>query len=333
MAAQLRCRSASARIRLTQPIKGLVAAALSLGLTVFTGCTQFRPEPVPGAEIGFIDVGSGLRLRRMIVSSPEPKGVVLFLHGFPETLYVWKDIASRLGPDFEVHAFDWPGYGLSSRPPVARFAYAPKDYANVLKEYIARSRIDTSKLVIYATDIGALPALLLALDDAHVAKAIVVGDFAPFDRPQHMFPSLQSLKSKPSSEATHAYMNRTREEILENAYRRGLSKDEQFEIPQDVKDDMATGWSQDDLTAADAFYHYYSHFTRDQDYLESNLNRLRTPIRVVWGEKDIYIRADMGVEFARRINAPLRVLPGIGHYPHLQSPGHAVEEVRALFDR
>ena len=238
-----------------------------------------------------------------------------------------------LGRDYEVHSFDWPGYGLSSRPPVDRFSYPPKDYANVLKEYINKSGIDPSKLVIYATDIGALPALMLALDDPNVARTIIVGDSAPFDRPQYMYPSLQSLKSKPSSETTRAYMNKTRDEILENAFRRGLSKDEQFEVSREFKDDMSRGWNQDDLTSADAFYHYYSHFTRDQDHLESNLHRLRTPIKVVWGEKDPYIRTDMGVEFANRTKTELSVLPGLGHYPHLQSPRQTVDEVRALFDR
>ena len=78
-----------------------------------------------------------------------------------------------------MHAFDWPGYGLSSRPPADRFSYAPKDYAQVLKEYIAKSGIATSKLVIYATDIGALPALIAALDEPNIAKKMIVGDFAP----------------------------------------------------------------------------------------------------------------------------------------------------------
>lgn len=333
MTAHVQRWMAIARSGLWRPIGGLVAAALSLGLLALAGCMPLTREPAPTPEIEFIDIGNDMQLRRMVVRGAHPKGVVLFLHGFPETLYAWKDISTRLGRDFEVHAFDWPGYGLSSRPPAARFAYAPRDYAGVLKDYIARSGIDTSRLVIYATDIGALPALLLALEEPRIAKAIVVGDFAPFDRPQYMYPSLQGLKAKPASEAIHAHMNRTRDEILENAYRRGLAKDEQFEISAELRDDMARGWQQGGLTAADAFYHYYSHFTRDQNHLESRLGALRTPVKVVWGEKDIYIKTGMGVEFARRIDAPLHVLPGIGHYPHLQSPGRTVEEIRALFDR
>ena len=206
--------------------------------SILAGCAQYPREHNSKAEIGFIEINSDITLRRMLVTNSRPKGIVLFLHGFPETLYAWKDISLILARDYEVHAFDWPGYGLSSRPPVDRFSYAPKDYAHVLKEYIRQSGIDTSRLIIYATDIGALPSLLLALEEPKLAKKLIVGDFAPFDRPQYMYESLQSLKSRPSSDKTRAYMNKNRDEILENAFRRGLTKDEQFDVSQEFKDDM-----------------------------------------------------------------------------------------------
>jgi pimeloyl-ACP methyl ester carboxylesterase len=106
---------------------------------------------------------------------------------------------------------------------------------------------------------------------------------------------------------------------------------EQFQVSQEFKDDMFRGWSQNNITSADAFYHYYSHFTRDQDYLESNLNKLKTPVKVIWGEKDFYIKKEMGVEFAKKTNIELIILSGLGHYPHLQSPKQTIEEIRASF--
>ena len=54
-------------------------------------------------------------------------------------------------------------------------------------------------------------------------------------------------------------------------------------------------------------------------------------VKVVWGEKDLYIKKEMGVEFAERVHAELTLLPGIGHYPHLQTPKHVIDEVRASF--
>lgn len=313
------------------PARQLLAIAVALHLLLLAGCAHDFRSPDPTAEIGFVALGPDLKLRRMIVRNPQAKGTVLLLHGFPETLYAWKDVALTLGREYEVHAFDWPGYGLSTRPAVDSFSYSPMDYARVLKGYIAQSGIGTSTLIIYATDIGALPSLLLALDEPAIARKIIVGDFAPFDRPQYMQENLQALKSKPSSDLVHAAMNRNRDEILENAFRRGLSKGEQFELSREFKDDIANGWSQDGMTVADAFYHYYSHFTKDQEYFESQLQRLKTPVKVVWGEQDFYIKKEMGIEFARKVDAPLDVLPGIGHYPHLQIPRRTIEEIHSAF--
>jgi pimeloyl-ACP methyl ester carboxylesterase len=283
------------------------------------------------ADIGFFEIDKEITLRRMVVHNPRPKGTVLFLHGFPETLYAWKDISLVLADDYEVHAFDWPGYGLSSRPTVDKFSYAPKDYAHVLHEYIRKAGIDTSKLTIYATDIGALPALLLALERPYIARTIIVGDFAPFNRPLYMYESLQNLKSGSSMGQARAQLNANRDEVLENAFRRGLPKEAQFEVSREFKDDMSHGWNQGAMTTADAFAHYYSHFTRDQDHFESQLARLKTPVKVVWGEQDLYIKKEMGVEFTERIHAELTLLPGVGHYPHLQNPKQAIDEVRASF--
>ena len=314
-----------------------VSAAAVTAAAITVVCSSIAPGHAQApstheqnAVIDFLQVDNDIALRRMVVHNPRPKGTLLFLHGFPETLYAWKDVSLALSADYEVHAFDWPGYGLSSRPAVDRFSYAPKDYARVLNDYIGKAGIDTSNLTIYATDIGALPALLLALEKPGVAKTIIVGDFAPFNRPYYMYESLRALKGGPSMDQARAHLNKNRDDILENAFRRGLPKEAQFEVSQEFKDDMARGWNHGAITTADAFSHYYSHFTRDQEHFESQLARLNTPVKVVWGEKDLYIKKQMGVEFAERVKAELTLLPGIGHYPHLQNPQQAIDEIRAV---
>ncbi|RQR30283.1 alpha/beta hydrolase [Burkholderia sp. Bp9143] len=284
----------------------------------------------PKVAVGELQVNADITLRHMVYRPAHPKGTVLFLHGFPETMYAWKPIAEALSSDYEVHAFDWPGYGQSSRPRADRFSYAPKDYARVLEDYIHASGLDRSNLVIYATDIGALPALLAALEQPDIARQIIVGDFAPFNRPQYMYESLQALKSQPSSNLVHAAMNNNRDEILANTFFRGMSDRARYALPKEFTDDIAKGWD-GELTAADAFFHYYSCFTRDQDYFEANMATLKVPVKVVWGEQDIYIKKEMGIEYANRNGVALSILPGLGHFPHLQAPDQTANEVRAAF--
>lgn len=280
-------------------------------------------------ETSFIKIDDAITLRRMVVKPRKPKGTVLLLHGFPETLYAWQQVSAGLAGDHEVHAFDWPGFGQSSRPAADRFGYAPRDYARVLKSYVEKAGIDRSRLTIYATDIGALPALLAALDEPGIANEIIVGDFAPFDRPAYMHERLQRLKTKPASDAARAELNAGRDEVLANAFTRGLPETKKFALPQVFKDDIARGWGNGGLSSADAFYHYYSHFTRDQDHFEAQLGRLKTPVRIVWGADDVYINKAMGAELADRLGTALTLLPGIGHYAHLQAPEQVIAEIQA----
>ncbi|NVD40005.1 alpha/beta hydrolase [Ensifer sp. HO-A22] len=312
------------------PLKNFIATA-SMAMASAASAHAGASISVTGPKIDFIKIDETITLRRMVTSPASPKGIVLFLHGFPETLIVWKEIAEALSKDYEVHAFDWPGYGQSSRPSAPEFSYSPKDYARLLKAYIAKTRVDRSNLVIYASDIGGLPALLLAIEEPTVARKIIVGDFAPFNRPQYMYENLQNLKAEPTATPTLAYMNKTSDEILQNVHRRGLARETQYELSPEVETEMRASWTRAGMTSADAFALYYSHFNRDQDYLEANLDKLRTPIKVIWGDRDIYIHHDMGKEFAERTNAQFDVLSGIGHFPHLQDPAITIREVRAAF--
>ena len=212
-----------------------VLAAIAVLSSLIAPGSAASTERERKADISYFEIDQNITLRRMVVHNPTPKGIVLFLHGFPETLYAWKEIALTLSDEYAVHAFDWPGYGLSSRPAVDRFSYAPIDYARVLGDYVRKAGIDTSKLTIYATDIGALPALLLAQEKPDIVNTLIVGDFAPFNRPHYMYESLQSLKAGQSMDQARAQLNKNRDEILENAFRRGLPKEAQFEVSLGVQ--------------------------------------------------------------------------------------------------
>lgn len=307
-------------------IVDLTAAALALTVLPAEWEAGSTVAGEPTAE-GRVQVAPGLTLRRFVSGAGPSKPKVLLLHGFPETAPAWKAVSENLAPTHEVHAFDWPGYGKSSRPAADRFDYSPRGYAEVLRSYIRETGIGGPQLTIYATDIGALPALLAAIEDPNIASRIIVGDFAPFDRPHLMAERLQRLKSPETAELARAEYNAAKEEVLLNAFRRGLEAHEQFALDSDFARDMREGWGGTDLTSADAFALYYGRFTRDQNLLEASLARLETPIEVVWGTRDIYIDPAMGEEFARRAGVPFRLLEGIGHYPHLQNPDLVAREI------
>ena len=70
-------------------LASLAATALALGTSIEPAFAHYTVQS-PAPEIGYVDIGSDITLRRMIVHSVHPKGVVLLLQGFPETLYAGK---------------------------------------------------------------------------------------------------------------------------------------------------------------------------------------------------------------------------------------------------
>ena len=64
------------------------------------------------AEHRFADV-NGVRLHHAIAGKGKP---LIFLHGFPEFWYAWKNQLAELGGDYQVVAPDMRGYNLSSKP-------------------------------------------------------------------------------------------------------------------------------------------------------------------------------------------------------------------------
>ncbi|MFJ4290928.1 hypothetical protein ACIP1U_14235 [Cupriavidus sp. NPDC089707] len=88
-------------------LQRLLAFALILGAPMASAIAHAAPSARMQArqpDIGWIEIDENISLRRMVVHHPGAKGTVLFLHGFPETLYAWKDIALSLGDDFKVGA-------------------------------------------------------------------------------------------------------------------------------------------------------------------------------------------------------------------------------------
>ena len=99
-------------------------------------------------------VRDGRRLRVARLGSGPP---LILLHGYPDNLQIWSELARRLADKFEVIAFDWPGLGQSQTWPGGA---TPFHMAERLLELLDAWGIRQAALV--AMDMGAQPALVFA---------------------------------------------------------------------------------------------------------------------------------------------------------------------------
>lgn len=74
------------------------------------------PSGGAGPEIHHVEVDAGDVALHCAVAGDPARGLVVFLHGFPEIGYAWRRLLADLGADHLVAAPDQRGYGLSDKP-------------------------------------------------------------------------------------------------------------------------------------------------------------------------------------------------------------------------
>jgi haloacetate dehalogenase len=104
---------------------------------------------------------------------------VLFLHGFPETHLMWRDVAPRLVRHFTVICADLRGYGRSGCPPSA------PDHALYAKRALARDMVEVMERLgfrefgVVGHDRGGRVAYRMALDHPARVNRVAVLDIVP----------------------------------------------------------------------------------------------------------------------------------------------------------
>jgi pimeloyl-ACP methyl ester carboxylesterase len=94
---------------------------------------------------------------------------LVMLHGYPDNLQIWCELAPRLAKYFEVIAFDWPGLGSSEGWPGGA---TPAHMADRLAVLLDSWRIGRATLV--GMDMGGQPALVFAARHPDRVDSLVV---------------------------------------------------------------------------------------------------------------------------------------------------------------
>ncbi|MDA1053762.1 MAG: alpha/beta hydrolase [Planctomycetota bacterium] len=119
-------------------------------------------------------LGNGKLLRVARLGHGPP---LLMLHGYPENLQIWSQLAPLLASRFQVIAFDWPGMGYSEAWPGGA---TPQIKADRLMTMLDEWKID--KASILGMDMGGQPALAFAarhrdrVERLIVMNSLVFGD-------------------------------------------------------------------------------------------------------------------------------------------------------------
>src|ERR671931_1521696 len=106
---------------------------------------------------------------------------VLLLHGFPETLVMWRDVVPVLAERFSVVSADLRGYGRSGCPP-STADHAPYSKRALARDMVAvMAQIGFERFSIAGHDRGGRVAYRAALDHPERVERLAVLDVVPID--------------------------------------------------------------------------------------------------------------------------------------------------------
>jgi pimeloyl-ACP methyl ester carboxylesterase len=98
--------------------------------------------------------------------------VILLLHGFPASSFMYRDLIPRLAGRFRVVAPDYPGFGYSSAPATNEFDYTFDHLSEVMDRFTGK--LGLSRYAICMQDFGGPVGFRLATRHPEKVSALVV---------------------------------------------------------------------------------------------------------------------------------------------------------------
>jgi pimeloyl-ACP methyl ester carboxylesterase len=236
---------------------------------------------------------NGIRLHYVTAGSGK---LLLFLHGFPEFWYAWKNQLEEFGRDYQAVAPDLRGYNLSSKPKEVEQYQIPLLVEDVLA--LAR-QLGHQRFFLAGHDWGGVLAWAVALSHPEAVEKLIIVN-AP-----HPAVFARELRDNPAQQKASQYMLLFRtpmaefalsagkcaalvETVLAEGLRKGYFTEEDRHA-------YLEAWSQPGaLTGGLNYYRAAKAGPGGGDRMEELTAALpslvvQAPTLVIWGEKDPYL--------------------------------------------
>jgi pimeloyl-ACP methyl ester carboxylesterase len=97
--------------------------------------------------------------------------VVLLLHGFPTSSFMFRELVPRLADSYRVIAPDLPGFGFTEVPPERKYVYSFDGLAKTIDAFVQALKIN--RFALYVFDYGAPAGFRLAMANPERVTIIV----------------------------------------------------------------------------------------------------------------------------------------------------------------
>jgi pimeloyl-ACP methyl ester carboxylesterase len=254
--------------------------------------------------------------------------VVLLLHGFPTSSFMFRELIPRLAGQFRVIAPDLPGFGFTEVPVERKYTYSFDALARTMEAFT--DALELSRYAIYVFDYGAPTGLRLAMAHPERVSAIISQNGNAYEEGLgDAWGPIRKYWAEPTAE--------NREVIRKNVltmegtrwqYTHGVSNPESV-APESYTLDVALMQRPgNEEIQLDLFLNYASNvklYPQFQEYFRTS----RPPLLAIWGKNDPFFIPAGAEAFRKDLpNAKVQFLD-TGHFA---TETHVVEIASAMED-
>ena len=263
----------------------------------------------------FEQLSSGRLLRIARIGSGPP---VVLLHGYPDNLQIWSELAMRLANQFEVIAFDWPGMGYSEAWPGGT---TPFHMAERLLQILDELAIERASLV--GMDMGGQPALVFAASHPErIHRLVVMNSLVLWD--ENTSWDIQVLRKYGWNRFILRKFPRL---VFWRAERTFLPR--RHRLPSELRTDLWESFSQDDVRSfiARMCAGYQGTLMR----LPEEYKKITCPTLVCWGEQDQHFPPNHAKRLCAAVpGSSLKIIPGAKHWMAWYLPDIVAGSIRTF---
>ena len=265
-------------------------------------------------------------------AGPADAPVIVLLHGFPTSSYMFRELVPALAARYRVIAPDHLGFGLSDAPGVDEFDYTFDALTGLTAGLLAQ--LGVTRYAIYVQDYGAPVGWRLALADPKAVTAIVTQNGNGYEAGfvDSFWQTMWNYHREQTPETIAGMRGALTREAIRWQYLTG-EPDESLVSPEAWEHDYAlVSRPGNDEVQLKLFLDYRTNpplYPALHEYLRAE----RPPVLAVWGRGDEIFGPDGARAFAEDVpDAEIHLLDG-GHFLLESSVDRVAELMLAFLDR
>jgi pimeloyl-ACP methyl ester carboxylesterase len=273
--------------------------------------TQYRTIQIDGLDIFYRAAGDP--------SNP----VLLLLHGFPASSFMFRDLITLLSNEFHVIAPDYPGFGHSAAPASTDFAYTFEHLTDVIETFTDELGLD--RYALYMQDFGGPVGFRLALRRPERISFLVVQNANAYDEglPDSFWAPVRELWNDPSlanrAKISHAAMS---DEALQWNYTHGTVDPTKISPDSWLLQRALLSRPGNKDAMLDLLYDYRTNPGRYPDWQDYFRNH-QPPTLIVWGRNDVIFPEPGAHPYKRDLKTVEVNLLDTGHFA-LEDHSHVI---------